>query len=86
MRGDVTERVNALTAEALANNFVKKRYAELGASVWPTSPKDIAAYRDTEEKRLLPIMKAADISSLSKRAPPHAFVIEILQSKIARGL
>ena len=61
MRGDVIERANALTVTALASDFVKKRYADLGATVWPTSPNEAMAYRDKEEKRLLPIMKAAGI-------------------------
>jgi hypothetical protein len=29
--------------------------------LWPTSPDEAKAYRDAEEKRLLPIMKAAGI-------------------------
>ena len=61
IRGDVVERINALTVTALASDFVKKRYADLGASPWPTTPQEAAAYRDSEEKRLLPIMKAAGI-------------------------
>jgi len=61
IRGDVIERANALTVTALASDFVKKRYADLGATVWPTSPREAMAYRDKEEKRLLPIMKAAGI-------------------------
>jgi hypothetical protein len=40
---------------------VKKRYADLGASVWPTSPDEAKAYRDAEEKRLMPIIKSAGI-------------------------
>jgi tripartite-type tricarboxylate transporter receptor subunit TctC len=61
IRGDVVERANALTVKALADETVKKRYAELGATVWPTTPDEARAYRDKEEKRLLPIMKAAGI-------------------------
>ena len=61
IRGDVIERANALTVKALADDVVKKRYAELGATVWPTTPDEARAYRDREEKRLLPIMKAAGI-------------------------
>ena len=61
MRGDVIERANALTVKALADAVVKKRYGDLGATVWPTSPDEARAYRDKEEKRLLPIMKAAGI-------------------------
>src|SRR5437868_8162030 len=58
IRGDVIERANALTVTALASDFVKKRYADLGASPWPTTPQEATAYRDSEEKRLMPIMKA----------------------------
>jgi tripartite-type tricarboxylate transporter receptor subunit TctC len=61
IRGDVIERANALTVTALASDFVKKRYADLGASVWPTSPDEAKAYRDAEEKRLMPIIKSAGI-------------------------
>ncbi|HEY0849524.1 MAG TPA: tripartite tricarboxylate transporter substrate binding protein [Bradyrhizobium sp.] len=61
IRGDVIERANALTVKALADDVVKKRYAELGATVWPTTPDEAKAFRDSEEKRLLPIIKAAGI-------------------------
>jgi hypothetical protein len=37
------------------------RYTDLGATPWPTSPAEIKAFRDAEETRLLPIMKAAGI-------------------------
>ena len=53
--------INALTAKALADPQVKTRYGDLGASTWPTSPGEIAAFRDSEQARLLPIMKAAGI-------------------------
>ncbi len=42
LRGDVIERANALTVKALADDVVKKRYGELGATVWPTSPDEAA--------------------------------------------
>jgi tripartite-type tricarboxylate transporter receptor subunit TctC len=61
MRPDLVAQVNALTAKALADPFVKTRYNELGAHPWPTSPAEINAFRDSEESRLLPIMKAAGI-------------------------
>src|SRR5207245_8556474 len=61
IRGDVIEPANALTVTALARDFVKKRYADLGATVWPTTPDEAKAYRDSEEKRLMPVMKAAGI-------------------------
>jgi len=53
--------VNALTVKALADPTVKARYTDLGATPWPTSPAEIKAFRDAEELRLLPIMKAAGI-------------------------
>jgi hypothetical protein len=37
------------------------RYTDLGATPWPTSPAETKAFRDAEETRLLPIMKAAGI-------------------------
>lgn len=61
MRPDLVAQVNALTVKALADPLLKTRYAELGAMPWPTSPAEITAYRDSEERRLLPIMKAAGI-------------------------
>lgn len=61
IRGDVIERANALTVWTLADDLVKKRYAELGATVWPTTPDELKDYRDREERRLLPIIKAAGI-------------------------
>jgi tripartite-type tricarboxylate transporter receptor subunit TctC len=61
MKADLVAQVNALTVKALADPQVKARYAELGATPWPTSPSEIRAFRDAEEARLLPVMKAAGI-------------------------
>jgi tripartite-type tricarboxylate transporter receptor subunit TctC len=61
MKADLVAQVNALTVKALADSQLKARYAELGAAPWPTSPAEIKAFRDTEEVRLLPLMKAAGI-------------------------
>jgi hypothetical protein len=47
--------------KALRDPIVEKRYNDLGASIWPTTPHELSAYRDSEEARLLPIMKAAGI-------------------------
>ena len=58
---DVVAQINALTVRALKDPWVQKRYADLGAAVWPTTPEEIRAYRDSEEARLLPIMRAAGI-------------------------
>ena len=57
----IVAHINALTAKALADPQVKTRYGDLGASTWPTSPAEIATFRDSEQARLLPIMKAAGI-------------------------
>lgn len=61
MKADLVAQVNALTNKALADPALKARYAELGATPWPTSPAEVRAFRDNEEARLLPIMKAAGI-------------------------
>ncbi len=61
IKADLITQINALIAKALADPALKARYGDLGASPWPMSPAEIAAFRDAEEKRLLPIMKAAGI-------------------------
>jgi tripartite-type tricarboxylate transporter receptor subunit TctC len=61
MKPDLASQINALILKALADPAVKQRYADLGASVWPTSPEEATAFRNAEEKRLLPVMKAAGI-------------------------
>jgi len=61
MPADIVTQINALAAKALADPQVKTRYGDLGASTWPTSPAEIAAFRDSEQARLLPVMKAAGI-------------------------
>src|SRR5947199_462543 len=61
MKADVVAQINALLVKALADPVLKARYSELGATPWPTSPTEIKAFRDSEEARLLPIMKAAGI-------------------------
>lgn len=61
MPADLVAQVNTLTVKALNDPWVQQRYADLGATTWPTTPQEIAAYRDSEEGRLLPIMKAAGI-------------------------
>jgi tripartite-type tricarboxylate transporter receptor subunit TctC len=61
MKADLVAQVNALIVKALADPAVKARYADLGATAWPTSPAEIKAFRDSEEARLLPVMQAAGI-------------------------
>jgi tripartite-type tricarboxylate transporter receptor subunit TctC len=61
MKPELVAQVNALTAKALADPWLKARYRDLGATPMPASPTEIKAFRDSEEVRLLPIMKAAGI-------------------------
>ena len=61
MNAELVAQINALTVKALADPVLKARYSELGATPWSTSPAEIRAFRDSEEVRLLPVMKAAGI-------------------------
>jgi tripartite-type tricarboxylate transporter receptor subunit TctC len=61
MKADLVAQINALTVRALADPALKARYSDLGATPWPTSQAEIRAFRDSEEARLLPVMKAAGI-------------------------
>jgi tripartite-type tricarboxylate transporter receptor subunit TctC len=61
IKADLVAQINALIARALADPALKARYADLGATPWPTSPAKIKAFRDAEEVRLLPVLKAAGI-------------------------
>src|ERR1043165_6839136 len=61
VKADVVAQANALLVKALADPALKTRYAELGATAWPTSPAEIQAFRDSEQLRLLPVMKAAGV-------------------------
>ena len=61
MKADLVAQVNALTIKALADRTLQERYADLGATPWPASSSEISKFRDSEEARLLPIMKAAGI-------------------------
>src|SRR5436305_1278583 len=61
MKADLVAQVNALTVKALPAPPLKARYTDLRATPWPTSPAEIKTFRDSEEVRLLPILKAAGI-------------------------
>lgn len=61
MPADLVARINELATKALNDPALKAKFAELGATAWPTSPAEITAFRDKEEARLLPIIKAAGI-------------------------
>lgn len=61
MNADLVEQMNALTRKALVDPALRARYAQLGATPWPASPAEVKAFRDSEQARLLPVMKAAGI-------------------------
>jgi tripartite-type tricarboxylate transporter receptor subunit TctC len=61
LKPDLVAQINALTNKALADLVLKVRYADLGATPWPTTPAEVKAFRDVEEARLLPILKAAGV-------------------------
>jgi tripartite-type tricarboxylate transporter receptor subunit TctC len=61
MKADLVAQINALIARALADPGLKARYGDLGATPWPTTPAEVKAFRDSEEARLLPVLKAAGI-------------------------
>jgi tripartite-type tricarboxylate transporter receptor subunit TctC len=61
MAADLVGKINALCVKALADPGLKARYNDLGATPMPMTPAEVKAFRDSEEARLLPIMKAAGI-------------------------
>jgi tripartite-type tricarboxylate transporter receptor subunit TctC len=61
MPADLVATVNRLTVKALADPALIKSYGELGATPLPMTPAEATAFRDSEEARLLPLMKAAGI-------------------------
>ncbi len=62
MPPDLVARINELSVKALKDPALAAKYAELGAQPFPTSSAEITAYRDKEEARLLPVIKAAGIT------------------------
>jgi tripartite-type tricarboxylate transporter receptor subunit TctC len=61
MSADLVGQINALSVKALADPGLKTRYNDLGAEPMPMTPTEVKAFRDSEEARLLPIMRAAGI-------------------------
>ena len=58
---DVIGRINQDSIKALSDPDLKRRFEELGATAWPTSPEEVTAVRASEEARLLPVIRAAGI-------------------------
>ena len=61
MPADLVARINGLTVRALNDPALKKSYADQGATPLPMTVAETTAYRDSEEARLIPLMKAAGI-------------------------
>jgi tripartite-type tricarboxylate transporter receptor subunit TctC len=55
----IIERLNALTRQALESDDLKRRFLENGATPWPTTPEEFAAYRAANEAALAPIIRAS---------------------------
>lgn len=58
---DMIAQINERTRKALDDPELKQRFDDLGATAWPTSPAELTAFRNSEEARLLPLIKAAGI-------------------------
>jgi tripartite-type tricarboxylate transporter receptor subunit TctC len=55
----MVEKLSALCKKALENDKVKVAYEKQGATSFWLSPKDTAAYRLSDEKKLAPVIKAS---------------------------
>jgi tripartite-type tricarboxylate transporter receptor subunit TctC len=54
-------QINEAALKALNDPDVRRRFEELGATAWPTSPEEVTAFRAKEEVRLMPLIQAAGI-------------------------
>ena len=57
----IVAQLGKWTETALKDEGVVRRYAELGAKTWFTSPAEMAEYRDQEEARFGPIIKSMNL-------------------------
>jgi tripartite-type tricarboxylate transporter receptor subunit TctC len=56
---DVVARLSDLSKKAIESEDLKAKYADLATTAWWSTPADTLAYRDSEEARLAPIIKAS---------------------------
>lgn len=56
---EVVARLSELSKKALESPDLKARYADLASTAWWNMPADTLAYRDSEEARRAPIIKAS---------------------------
>src|SRR5471030_420653 len=59
MPPDVVSRLSELSKKALESEDLKARFADLATTAWWSTPADTLAYRDAEEARLAPIIRAS---------------------------
>jgi len=52
-------RLSELSKKAIESEDLKAKYADLATTPWWNTPADTLAYRDAEEARLAPIIKAS---------------------------
>ena len=63
---DVVAKLNAAVTQALTDQTVKKRFADLGQDIWPRAqqtPAALAAHQKAEIEKWWPIIKAANIKA-----------------------
>jgi tripartite-type tricarboxylate transporter receptor subunit TctC len=56
---DVVARLSELAKKALGSDDLKAKFTDLAATAWWMTPADTLAYRDKEEARLAPIIRAS---------------------------
>src|ERR1700754_4899853 len=56
---EVVTRLSELSKKAVESEDLKAKYADLASTAWWNTPADTLAYRDSEEARLAPIIKAS---------------------------
>ena len=55
----VVDRMSALARRALEDEGLKRQYLDQGSTAWWTTPEQIAEFRNSEEQRLAPIIRAS---------------------------
>ena len=58
----VVERISMFTQQALEHPTLKQDFIERGATAWWSTPQQVTAYRESEEKRLGEIIRRAKIT------------------------